>query len=62
MDETWDVALALRGGLPTYRVETRKAKDLLIHLPIEDHGDTTDGVSGDRTMHALLRDRSVRVR
>jgi hypothetical protein len=37
MDETSGVALALRGGVPTYQVEDEEGRThLLIHLPIEE--------------------------
>jgi hypothetical protein len=40
MDETSGVALALRGGVPTYQVEDEEGRiHLLIHLPIEEDGD-----------------------
>ena len=35
MDETWGVALALRGGVPTYQVEDEEGRiHLLLQLPI----------------------------
>jgi hypothetical protein len=37
MDETSGVALALRGGAPTYQIEDEEGRiHLLIHLPIEE--------------------------
>jgi hypothetical protein len=37
MDETSDVALALKGDVPTYQVEDEEGRThLLIHLPIEE--------------------------
>jgi hypothetical protein len=37
MDETSGVALALKGGVPTYHVEDEEGRThLLIHLPIEE--------------------------
>ena len=37
LDETSGVALALRGGVPTYQVEDEEGRThLLIHLPIEE--------------------------
>jgi hypothetical protein len=39
IDETSVVALALKGGVPTYQVEDEEGRiHLLIHLPIEDDG------------------------
>jgi hypothetical protein len=62
MDETSGVALALRGGVPTYQVEDEEGRThLLIHLQIEEE-DETDGVSGGRITQGLIRDRSLRVR
>jgi hypothetical protein len=38
MDKTSGVALALKGGVPTYQVEDEEGRThLLIHLPIEDN-------------------------
>jgi hypothetical protein len=40
MDETSGVALALKGGVPTYQVEDEEGRtNLLIHLPIEEDED-----------------------
>jgi hypothetical protein len=40
MDESSDVALALRGGILTYQVEDEECGiHLLIHLPIGEDGD-----------------------
>ena len=40
MDETSGIALALRGGVPTYQVEDEEGRThLLIHLPIEEDED-----------------------
>jgi hypothetical protein len=40
MDETSGVALALRTGVPTYKVEDEEGRThLLIHLPIEEDED-----------------------
>jgi hypothetical protein len=40
MDEISGVALALKGGVPTYQVEDEEGRThLLIHLPIEEDGD-----------------------
>jgi hypothetical protein len=40
MDETPGVALALRTGVPTYRVEDEKGRThLLIHMPIEEQNE-----------------------
>jgi hypothetical protein len=40
MDNTSGVALALKGGVPTYQVEDEEGRvHLLIHLPIEEDGD-----------------------
>jgi hypothetical protein len=37
IDETSGVALALKGGVPTYQVEDKEGRTLLlIHLPIEE--------------------------
>jgi hypothetical protein len=37
MDETSGVALAFKGGVPTYQVEDEEGRtNLLIHLPIEE--------------------------
>jgi hypothetical protein len=37
MDETSGVALAFKGGVPTYQVEDKEGRtNLLIHLPIEE--------------------------
>jgi len=37
MDEASGVALALKGGVPTYQVEDKEGRThLLIHLPIEE--------------------------
>jgi hypothetical protein len=40
MDETSGVALALKGGVPTYQVEDEEGRTrLLIHLPIEEENE-----------------------
>jgi hypothetical protein len=39
MDESSGIALALKGGVPTYQVEDEEGRmHLLIHLPIEEDG------------------------
>jgi hypothetical protein len=41
MDETSGVALKLKTGVPTYQVEDEEGRThLLIHLPIEEDGDS----------------------
>ena len=57
MDETSGVALALRGGVPTYQVEDEEGRTvLLIHLPIEEHN---NGWCLWRPDHAGFDSRSI---
>jgi hypothetical protein len=57
MDETSGVALALRGGVPTYQVEDEEGRTvLLIHLPNEEHN---NGWCLWRPDHAGFDSRSI---
>jgi hypothetical protein len=58
MDETSGVALALKTGVPTYRVEDEEGRThLLIHLPIEEQDE--DRWCVWRPDHAGLDSRSI---